>query len=73
LIDGAVDRVEYNCQGYSNNDPTISLDVIGGKGEIVNMTFSRYDQMFLGFMTDSERKVSESALRRLAGETMDGD
>ena len=65
LIDGPVDRVEYNCQGYSGNDPTISVDVIGRNGEIVNMTFSRYDQTFLGLGTDTSRKISESALQRL--------
>ncbi|MDE7333573.1 MAG: hypothetical protein K2O16_15390 [Lachnospiraceae bacterium] len=71
LMDSPVDRVEYNCQGYSGNDPTISVDVIGQNGEIVNMTFSRYDQMFLGFDTDTSRKISESALMRLAGEAVE--
>ena len=71
LMDGTVDRVEYNCQGYSNNDPTISLDVIGGNGETVNMSFSRYDQKFLGVLTDTALKVSDSALMRLAGEELD--
>lgn len=69
LTDSPVDRVEYNCQGYSGNDPTITVDVIGEDGEIVNMTFSRYDQAFLGLITDTSRRVSESALERLAGET----
>ncbi|HBN55580.1 MAG TPA: hypothetical protein DD414_02295 [Lachnospiraceae bacterium] len=70
LIDSPVDKVEYNCQGYSGNDPTISVDVIGGNGEIVNMSFSRYDQMFLGFITDTSRKVTESALDRAVGEVV---
>lgn len=69
LIDGSVNRVEYNCQGYQCNDPTITVDVIGENGEIVNMTFSRYDQAFLGLITDTSRKISESALEHLAGET----
>ncbi len=69
LIDGSVNRVEYNCQGYQCNDPTITVDVIGENGEIVNMTFSRYDQAFLGLFTDTSRKISESALEHLAGET----
>ncbi len=62
LIDSSADRVEYNCQGYSGNDPTISVDVIGRNGEIVNLTFSRYDRTFLGLITDASRKVTESAL-----------
>ena len=63
LIDG--------CQGYQCNDPTITVDVIGENGEIVNMTFSRYDQAFLGLITDTSRKITESALEHLAGETED--
>lgn len=68
LMDSPIDRVEYNCQGYSGNDPTITVDVIGQKGEIVNMTFSRYDQAFLGVITDTSQRISESALEDLAGE-----
>lgn len=68
LIDAPVDRVEYNCQGYSGNDPDITVDVIGGNGEIVTMTFSRYDQTFLGLLTDTSRRISESALMQLERE-----
>lgn len=69
LLDSPIDRVEYNCQGYSGNDPDIAVDVIGENGEIVNMCFSRYDQMFLGLITDASRKVTESAFDRAVGET----
>ena len=68
LMDSPVDRVEYNCQGYSGNDPTITFDVIGENGEIVNMSFSRYDQKFLGLITDTSRKVAESVLDSAIGE-----
>lgn len=68
LLDSPVDRVEYNCQGYSGNDPDIAVEVIGENGEIVNMSFSRYDQMFLGLIADTSRKVTESALDRAVGE-----
>lgn len=71
LIDGSINRVEYNCQGYQCNDPTITVDVIGENGEIVNMTFSRCDQAFLGLITDTSRKISESALEHLTGEAED--
>ena len=67
LMDSPVDRVEYNCQGYSGNDPTISMDVIGENGEIINMAFSRYDRTFLGLITDTSRKISESALDSAIG------
>lgn len=68
LIGSPVDRVEYNCQGYAGNDPTIAVNVIGKDGEIVNMDFSRYDQMFLGLITDTSRKISESAFDSAVGE-----
>lgn len=68
LIDSPVDRVEYNCQGLSGNDPTIAVNVIGKNGEIVNLDFSRYDQTFLGLITDTSRKVTESILDNLFGE-----
>lgn len=68
LISSPVDRVEYNCQGYSGNDPTIAVNVIGENGEIVNMDFSRYDQTFLGLITDTSLKISESAFDSAVGE-----
>ena len=74
LMDSPVDRVEYNCQGYSGNDPDIALDVIGENGEMINMSFSRYDQEFLGIITDTSLKISESALERIMkGEADDDD
>lgn len=73
LINSQVDRVEYNCQGYSGNDPTIAVNVIGENGEIVNMCFSRYDQTFLGLITDTSRRITESALDNLIGEVKSVD
>ena len=67
LIDSPIERVEYNCQGYAGNDPTIAVDVIGKNGEIVNMDFSRYDQTFLGLITDTSRRISESAFDSAVG------
>lgn len=68
LLDSPIDRVEYNCQGYGGNDPTITVDVIGENGEIVNMSFSRYDQTFLGLLTDTSLKITESAFESAVGE-----
>ena len=68
LLSSPVDRVEYGCQGYGGNDPDISVHVIGENGEVVNMCFSRYDQMFLGMITDASLKITESALDSADGE-----
>ncbi len=73
LMNSPVDKVVYNCQGYSGNDPTITVDVIGEDGTMVNMSFSRYDQVFLGVYTDTSRKITESALERLAGKVENVD
>lgn len=68
LMNSAVDRVEYGSQGYGGNDPDITMHVIGKNGETVNMTFSRYDQTFLGLITDASLRISESAMDDLAGD-----
>lgn len=68
LMDSPVDRVEYNCQGYAGNDPDIAVDVIGKNGEVVNMSFSRYDQTLLGIITDRCLKITEAALDNAVGE-----
>lgn len=48
IVHGPVASVEYNSQGYGNNDPEISLDVKGENGEIALVTFSRYDKALKG-------------------------
>lgn len=73
LMDSPVAQVEYNCQGYSGNDPDIAVDVIGENGERINMCFSRYDQALLGIITDTSLKISESALGHMAQETEDAE
>lgn len=50
--------VEYNGQGYANNDPTISIDITGENGEIALMSFSRYDKALLGISYNTEYKSS---------------
>ena len=47
LVGGAVKECVYNCQGYSSNDPTITIDVYGVSGERASITFSRYDRAVL--------------------------
>lgn len=68
LMESPVAAVEYNCQGYNGNDPTITVDVVGENGEVVNMSYSRYDHEFLGLITDTSLRISESAMEDLAGE-----
>ena len=70
LMESPVAAVEYNCQGYNGNDPTITVDVVGENGEVVNMSYSRYDHEFLGLITDTSLRISESAMGDLAGEAV---
>lgn len=62
LMSSSIGRVDYNCQGYDGNDPMISVNVIGENGEMLTMSFSRYDQAFLGLITDTSIRISDSAL-----------
>lgn len=59
LIKGEISRIEYNCQGYSSNDPTVSFDVYGVNGEQAGMTFSRYDKTLLGVGYDACNQYPE--------------
>ena len=70
LMESPVAAVEYNCQGYNGNDPTITVDVVGENGEVVNMSYSRYDHEFLGLITDTSLRSSDSAMGDLAGEAV---
>lgn len=49
LLNGKVVDCRYNSQGYSNNDPDITIDVTGENGEKAIITFSRYDKALKGF------------------------
>lgn len=59
LVGGAVKECVYNCQGYSSNDPTITIDVYGVSGERASITFSRYDRAVLGISLDANEKIME--------------
>lgn len=56
VVHGEVKSVDYNGQGYSNNDPTISIDITGENGEIALMTISRYDKELLGISYSASYK-----------------
>lgn len=56
VVHGAVKSVAYNGQGYSDNDPTISLDITGENGEIALMTLSRHDKALLGISYNGSYK-----------------
>ncbi|CAH1201680.1 hypothetical protein PAECIP111893_01695 [Paenibacillus plantiphilus] len=66
VVHGAVKSVAYNSQGYSNNDPTISLDITGDNGEIALIDFSRYDKALLGIAYNGIYKPTlESIAKRI--------
>ena len=59
VINGAVKSVKYNGQGYSNNDPTVFIDITGENGEIALLTFSRYDKDLLGIVYSASNNKGE--------------
>ncbi|OME92836.1 MULTISPECIES: hypothetical protein [Paenibacillus] len=65
VVHGPIKSVAYNGQGYSDNDPTISLDIKGEDGEIALMTFSRYDKALLGIGYNGSYKPSLEFSERL--------
>lgn len=65
VVHGPVTSVEYNGQGYSNNDPSIQLDIKGGNGEVALMTFSRYDKALCGISYNAEYKYTLEQIERI--------
>lgn len=71
LVKGAVSRVEYGCQGYAGNDPQITFDVYGEKGEKLSLSFSRYDKVFTGAIFDAYYRI-DNGLQNAAGSAVSG-
>lgn len=65
VVHGAVAEVEYNCQGYSNNDPHITFVIKGENGELASMTFSRYDKALLGLSYNAGYKYTVEYIKQL--------
>lgn len=56
VVHGPIQSVEYNSQGYGDNDPSISIDVTGENGEIALIGFSRYDKALLSISYSASYK-----------------
>lgn len=69
VVHSPIKSVEYNSQGYMNNDPDITMYVKGENGELATMTFSRYDKALLtiGYSTPTKYALesSEKHMKRL--------
>ena len=65
VVHGTVASVEYNCQGYGNNDPDITFNIKGKNGEVASMTFSRYDKALLGISYNAEYKYTKEYIKQL--------
>lgn len=65
VVHGAVASVEYNCQGYGNNDPNITLNIKGENGEVASMTFSRYDKALLAVSYNAQFKYTLEYMKLL--------
>jgi hypothetical protein len=64
VVHGKVASAEYNGQGYSDNDPSISLNITGENGEIALMDFSRYDKALLGISYSASYKYTLEAIKK---------
>lgn len=65
VVHGAVASVEYNCQGYGNNDPDITFNIKGENGEVASMTFSRYDKALLAVSYNAKYKYTVEYMKQL--------
>ena len=71
VVHGAVASVEYNCQGYGNNDPDITFNIKGENGEVASMTFSRYDKALLAVSYNAGYQYTLKTMERIEQETKD--
>lgn len=67
LVDGEVQIAIYNSQGYTNNDPNITVDVEGA-GKKVSLSYSRYDQKLVGVSCSAFKAVTDSLLEKQAAD-----
>lgn len=68
LLGGPVAEVKYGTQGYSSNNPDIIMEVYGENGQMAILSFSRYNQRFLGLITDADRVIGDRAMEDLMKE-----
>lgn len=68
LVGGPVREVKYGTQGYGGNDPDITMEVYGENGQMAILSFSRYNQRFLGLITDTSRVIADAAMEDLMKE-----
>lgn len=68
VVEGPVKSVEYLGQGYSNNDPSIQLEVKGENGQVALMGFSRYDKALMSISYDGEYKYTLEWIKKIEEE-----
>jgi hypothetical protein len=73
VISGKVTSSEYNCQGYSNNDPTISVNIKGENGEVACIDFSRYDKAILSISYPVAYQYTLKTLEKIEQEMKEKD
>lgn len=65
VVHSSVTSVDYNNQGYSDNDPDITFIIKGENGELASMTFSRYDKALLGISYNAGYKYMNEYVKQL--------
>lgn len=61
LFNSGISEILYESQGYSGNNPEVTVKIVGENGQYGIMTFSRYNQKLLGVHTGSATAISNSA------------
>lgn len=68
LVGSPVKEIKYGTQGYSSNNPDITMEVYGENGQMAILSYSRYNQRFLGLITDTSRVITDRAMEDLMRE-----
>lgn len=68
IVHGPVASVEYQGQGYTDNDPVIMLEIKGENGEIAQVVFSRYDKALKAISYHASYKYTLEEIERIERE-----
>jgi hypothetical protein len=70
VVHSTVVSAEYNGQGYSINDQSISFNIKGENGEVALMSFSRYDKALLGISYNAGYRYTLEEIQRIEQEAI---
>lgn len=68
IVHSPVASVEYQGQGYTQNDPDVMLEIKGENGEVAQVVFSRYDKALKSISYHASYQYTLKEMERLEQE-----